>query len=152
VHPPFGLGNSLVTALAMRAQRGYNVTQMGRSQNRLCFKGIQRHRNAFPALPNGRRARLGSSGVSNLFSGHVTKWSISQLTVGLDSMLRATARLLAYRRRSQYVALCFEFCQELVQSGAVERPFKRPRLSIAQFFLQSQPLLDFLQAGKIVWG
>jgi hypothetical protein len=67
-------------------------------------------------------------------------------------MLRAAARLLAGRRRSQELAFGFEFCQESAQSSAVECPFKRPRLSIAQFLIQAQSLLDFLQAGKIVWG
>ncbi len=46
----------------------------------------------------------------------------------------------------------FQFCKELEQRSAVELPFKWARLSIAQFFVQPQSLLDFLQAGEIVRG
>ena len=44
----------------------------------------------------------------------------------------------------------FQFCQEGLQGSAVELPLERAQLSIAQFLVQSQSLLDFLQAGEVV--
>jgi hypothetical protein len=46
----------------------------------------------------------------------------------------------------------FQSCKELEQSSAVELPFERARLAVAQLFVQSQPLLNFLQAGEDVRG
>jgi hypothetical protein len=67
----------------------------------------------------------------------LAKWSISQLTVGLDSMLPATARLLAGRRCSHERVFGFEFCQELVQSGAVESGEILQRASSLVFMFHS---------------
>ena len=46
----------------------------------------------------------------------------------------------------------FQFCKELEQSSMVELPFERARLAVAQLFVQSQSLLNFLQAGEVVRG
>ena len=67
-------------------------------------------------------------------------------------MLRPAYKLLTDRRRGGEFALGFQFCEERTQSSAVELPFKRPRLSIAQFFVQPQSFFDLLQAGEVVWS
>jgi hypothetical protein len=46
----------------------------------------------------------------------------------------------------------FQFCKKLEQSSTVEFPFERARLAIAQLFVQSQPLFNFLQSGEVVRG
>src|SRR5271166_2128390 len=67
-------------------------------------------------------------------------------------MPRAGSVSLVVRRRRDERAFGFEFCQERLQSSAVELPLKRTRRSIAQFLVQPQSLLDFLQAGEVVRG
>jgi hypothetical protein len=46
----------------------------------------------------------------------------------------------------------FQFCKKLEQSTTVELPFERTWLAIAQRFVQSQSLFNFLQAGEVVRG
>jgi hypothetical protein len=55
-------------------------------------------------------------------------------------------------RSLQELSLDLQFRQEGLESGAVEFPSKRTRLSIGQLLVQLQPLLDLVQAGKVVRG
>ncbi len=58
-------------------------------------------------------------------------------------------RLLSNLRRGHEFALGFQFCEERAQSSAVELPFKRPRLSIAQLISRSGRV-RLLFAGQTV--
>ena len=64
-----------------------------------------------------------------------TKWSVSQLTVGLRQMLRGRSERSVDHGRGQERSLGFQFRQERLQIGSIEFPVERAWLAVRQFLV-----------------
>jgi hypothetical protein len=72
------------------------------------------------------------------------KWSISQLTVGLGTMVFVRPKVSTDPGRPEHLSLGVQSLQECLQSGAIEFPGKRAGLTIAELLVQQQSLLYLL--------
>src|SRR5271166_5836905 len=80
------------------------------------------------------------------------KWSILQLTVGLPSTLRKSFEQLVDRYRRHKLALGLQLLQERLQRNAVEFPFERTGLLVAQLLVKPKSLLNLFETGEVIRG
>ena len=78
----------------------------------------------------------------------IAKWSISQLTVGLGTMVFVRPKRSADPGRPEHLSLGVQPLQECLQSGAIEFPGKRAGLTIAELLVQQQSLLYLFRLAK----
>jgi hypothetical protein len=83
-------------------------------------------------------------GADDLAAFRRTKWSISQLTVGLGTMVFVRPKVSTDPGRPEHLSLGVQPLQECLQSGAIEFPGKRAGLTIAELLVQQQSLLYLL--------
>jgi hypothetical protein len=101
---------------------------------------------AFTIVSSGSRRRGQTDKGKNrpLVRRVCAKWSISQLTVGLGTMVFVRPKGSADPGRPEHLSLGVQPLQECLQSGAIEFPGKRAGLTIAELLVQQQSLLYLL--------